>query len=105
MITLFQRRRFRSRTAVLGAALAWSIIWIGALQFAPTAHADIHHDAHEADHHCVIEVFSEGVLSGEISIEVHAPSTALHIEAATAEVVYLDTPDRLRPPGRAPPLG
>ena len=105
MISLFQRRRFRSRTALLGAALAWSIIWIGALQFAPTAHAEIHHDAHETDHHCVVEIFSEGILVAGISVSVHNPTSLLHSEASVAEAVDFNTPDRLRPPGRAPPLG
>ena len=105
MISLLQRRRFRPRTALLGALLAWSIIWIGALQFAPTAHADIHHDAHEADHHCVVEIFSEGILVDEISVSVHAPTSLLQSEASSAEEIHLPTPNRLRPPGRAPPLG
>ncbi len=104
MISFFQRRRFRARTAVLGAALAWSIVWIGALQFAPTAHVDIHHDAHEADHHCVVEVFSKGVLVGDITVGISAPATLLHSEAATVPVIQLNPPERLHPPGRAPPL-
>lgn len=105
MISLLQHRRFRPSTTLLGTVLAWSIVWIGALQFAPTAHADIHHDAHEADHHCIVEIFSEGILVDEISVEIHAPTSLLLSEASVAESVHLHTPDRLRPPGRAPPLG
>ena len=104
MISFFQRRRFRPRSAGLGALLALSVVWIGALQFTPTAHADIHDDAHEADHHCVIEVFSEGVLVGDISVGVSTPATLLHSEAETAPVIQLSPPERLHPPGRAPPL-
>ena len=105
MVSLLQRRPFRFRTALLSAVLAWSIVWIGALQFTPTAHADIHHDAHDADHHCVVEIFSEGILLGEISVSVTSPGSLLQSEAQSAEEIYLDTPDRLRPPGRAPPIG
>ncbi len=105
MITVFQRRRFRPRTALWGTLLAWSIVWIGALQFAPTAHADIHNDAHEADHHCVVEVFGEGILVDEISVSVNAPTSLLQSEATSAIEIHVHTPDRLRPPGRAPPLG
>jgi hypothetical protein len=105
MIALFQRRRHHPRTAVLGAILAWCIIWIGALHYAPAAHSHIHGDAHEADHHCVIEVFSDGVLLDTFTIGVEAPATRLHSESAIASVILVETPARLRPPGRAPPLG
>ena len=105
MISLFQRRRFKTRTAVLGSLLAWSIIWIGALKFAPTAHAEIHHDALDSDHHCVVEVFSEGVLLDSPAVGWHASAARLATENAFAQVKVLETPTWLRPPGRAPPIG
>ena len=105
MITRCQSRRHRPRAAVLGALLAWCIVWIGALHYAPTAHAEIHDDAHEADHHCVVEVFSEGVILDHATIGIDAPSTPLRTEASRAEVIFVESPAQLRPPGRAPPIG
>lgn len=105
MIGLFQAPRFRRRLALLGTVLAWSIVWIGALQYAPTAHAEVHHDAGEADHHCVVEVFNEGVLIDTPDVSVHAPVTRIELEHQLAALFHPAPAARLRPPGRAPPLG
>ena len=104
MITRFQRLRYRPRAAALGMLLAWCIVWIGALHYAPTAHAEIHDDAHDVDHHCVIKVFSEGVLLDHATIGIDAPTTRLLPESSKAAVIFVESPAQLRPPGRAPPL-
>lgn len=105
MIGLFQAPRFRQRFALLGTVLAWSIVWIGALHYAPTAHAHVHHDADEADHHCVVEVFNEGVLADAPDPSVHAPAERIETEHQLATPFHPAPAARLRPPGRAPPLG
>lgn len=105
MIGLFQAPRNRRRLAPLATVLAWSIVWIGALQYAPTAHAEVHHDAGDADHHCVVEVFNEGVLIDTPDASVHAPATRIETEQQLATPFHPETAPRLHPPGRAPPIG
>mgnify|MGYP003674804276 CR=1 FL=1 len=89
----------------LAALLAMAVVWIGALHFSPTAHAAVHDDAGEADHHCVVEVFNEGVLIATPDVGVHAPGERLITIPVTGQSLDLESPQRLRPPGRAPPIG
>lgn len=105
MIALFQANRFRQRLALLGAVLAGSVIWIGALHYAPAAHADLHHDATETDHHCVVEVFSDGVLIDTPDVSIHVPAERIGSEHELATPFHPEPASRLRPPGRAPPIG
>ena len=89
----------------LAALLAMAVVWIGTLHFSPTAHAAVHDDAHEADHHCVIEVFNEGVLLGDMTVGVATRGEQIPSVVVSYTSAWVASPDRLMPPGRAPPLG
>ncbi len=105
MIRKLQKHRLRPRLAALGAVLALGVVWIGALYFSPTAHAHVHNDAHEADHHCVVEVFADGVLSDVLELQVSLLATVVTAERVQTHDVWVGENKHLRPPGRAPPLG
>lgn len=90
---------------IMALLLAWSILGLGALQYAPSAHAEIHDDAHEADHHCVIEIFGNGVLADYVLPDIEAPASRIVECNEVAKVETLPRRSWLTPPGRAPPLG
>ncbi len=105
MHTWFQRRHTHPRTTLLGIVLALSVVWIGALHYAPAAHEHLHHDAHDEDHHCVVEIFADGVLSDVVELHVALAAEIIATEITVRSEVWLEETKHLRPPGRAPPLG
>lgn len=105
MILWFHRRRQIIRNRGVAVALVAAIVWIGGLSHAPAAHTAVHDHAGEADHHCVVEIFADGILLGDLNVAVSAPSELLVITNSVLPLAVYASDDWLTPPGRAPPLG
>lgn len=105
MHTWFQRRHTHPSSTLLGVLLALSVVWIGALHYSPAAHDHAHHDAHEEDHHCVVEVFADGVISEVAELRVALATETVVAEISPRHEVWLEETKHLRPQGRAPPSG
>lgn len=105
MHTWFQRRHTHPSSTLLGMVLACGIVWVGALHYSPTAHEHVHHDAHEEDHHCVVEVFADGLISEVVELHVAEATEGIATAMTVRCEVWLEETEHLRPPGRAPPSG
>jgi len=101
----FQRHFLHPSSTLLGMSLAWSIILIGAIHHSPAAHEHVHHDAHDEDHHCVVEVFADGLISEVAELHVAMATTGIAVENPVRCEVWLEETEHLRPLGRGPPLG
>jgi len=103
MILWFHRRRQSTRHRGIAAALVAAIVWIGGLSHAPAAHAAVHDHAGEADHHCVVEVFADGILVGDLRVAISARRELLATTNFVLPLAVYASDDWLTPPGRAPP--
>jgi hypothetical protein len=88
----------------LATLLAGAVLWIGGLKFAPGLHEHIHDDAQQENHHCVVKVFSDGVLTGEVTVGVEAPAVLITSQDRVAPEFHVESTPWRMPPGRAPPL-
>jgi hypothetical protein len=80
------------------------VVLLGVLSLRPDLHAHVHHDAHEASHACAVVLYAGGIEPASTEQPCLAPSERVDTVAASAAPrLRLEPPERLRPPGRAPP--
>ena len=88
----------------LAAFCALAIWLLGLLNVSPQLHAPLHHDCDEANHTCAITLFSHGVETTAVEVDLIFTPQLIFTGLARSPLALLRVnPDRL-PPACGPPL-
>jgi hypothetical protein len=88
----------------LTALLVLTVLALGTLGAVPSLHEDLHHDAHQAQHACAIDLFALGVTFVDAPVVVPAPAFAVASLVAARPSADIPSTQIRQPPGRAPPV-
>ena len=90
----------RRSVAWLLAALVLALV---VLTVCPAAHEWLHGDADQADHSCAITLFAQGVTTAMATLAVAPVIWLLLLVAVVRRSVFIQEPEFVHLPGRAPP--